>query len=118
MREKFGVDPVHIPDLLALVGDTADGYPGISGIGKVGAPGWSSRHGALEDFPRRSSRRAPRAGAAVQGPGDAARAGHELFDDVDSLRWQGPTPAFAARAETLGDARLLPRAEAAAPGTA
>ena len=55
VREKFGVDPVRIPDFLALVGDSADGYPGIPGIGKVGAARLVNAHGGLEDFPQRSS---------------------------------------------------------------
>src|SRR5215510_5333426 len=51
VREKFGVDPALIPDFLALVGDTSDGYPGIAGIGKVGAARLIARHGRIEDFP-------------------------------------------------------------------
>src|SRR3989442_494009 len=50
VREKFGVEPARIPDFLALVGDAADGYPGISGIGEVGAARLIRQHGALEDF--------------------------------------------------------------------
>src|SRR3954454_1018101 len=48
VREKFGVEPALIPDFLALVGDSADGYPGISGIGKVGAARLVTRHGSIE----------------------------------------------------------------------
>ena len=51
VREKFGVEPEPIPDLLALVGDAADGYPGIPGIGKVTAARLVDKHGPLEDFP-------------------------------------------------------------------
>src|SRR5262245_35532472 len=51
VREKFGVDPALIPDWLALVGDTADGYPGIDGIGKTGAARLVNRYGPLEKFP-------------------------------------------------------------------
>src|SRR5216683_5143636 len=51
VREKFGVEPVLIPDFLALVGDTADGYPGIPGIGSVTAAQLLNRHGAIENFP-------------------------------------------------------------------
>ncbi len=51
VREKFGVDPERMPDLLALVGDTADGYPGLSGIGEVTAVRLINRHGPIEDFP-------------------------------------------------------------------
>src|SRR6195256_6728173 len=51
VREKFGVDPPLIPDLLALVGDAADGYPGIPGIGAKTAAQLLNRHGAIEKFP-------------------------------------------------------------------
>src|SRR5215204_5540493 len=51
VRQKFGVEPKLIPDFLALVGDSADGYPGISGIGPVGAVTLLKRHGAIENFP-------------------------------------------------------------------
>src|SRR4030095_14964009 len=51
VRAKFGVDPERIPDYLALVGDSADGYPGIAGIGRIGAARLIAQHGALEDFP-------------------------------------------------------------------
>ena len=65
-------DPALIPDYLALVGDTADGYPGIDGIGAATAARLINRHGPIEEFPARGARRAPRAGAAVQESGDAA----------------------------------------------
>src|SRR5687767_2097182 len=51
VRKKFGVDPERIPDFLALVGDVADGYPGITGIGRIGAARLIQQYGALEDFP-------------------------------------------------------------------
>jgi len=51
VREKFGVDPERIPDFLALVGDSADGYPGLDGYGPVGAARLINRYGAIEDFP-------------------------------------------------------------------
>src|SRR6185436_5002119 len=51
IREKFGVDPALIPDFLALVGDAADGYPGIPGIGAVSAARLLNKHGIIEDFP-------------------------------------------------------------------
>src|SRR5687768_15354306 len=49
--EKFGVAPALIPDFLALVGDTADGYPGLEGIGRVGAARLVNKHGPIEKFP-------------------------------------------------------------------
>src|SRR5438477_2297296 len=51
VREKFGVEPARIPDLLALVGDAADGYPGIAGIGDVTAARLINRYGPIETFP-------------------------------------------------------------------
>jgi hypothetical protein len=51
VREKFGVDPERIPDYLALVGDSSDGYPGIPGIGPKGAQRLIARHGPIESFP-------------------------------------------------------------------
>src|SRR5213592_1450332 len=55
VREKFGVEPELIPDFLALVGDTADGYPGIAGIGAVTAARLLNQYGAIETFPLRCS---------------------------------------------------------------
>src|SRR3984893_15501140 len=51
VREKFGVEPALIPDFLALVGDAANGYPGIAGIGRITAARLLNRHGILETFP-------------------------------------------------------------------
>src|SRR5256886_12839889 len=51
VRTKFGVEPALIPDYLALVGDAADGYPGIAGIGAVTAAQLLNRHGTIENFP-------------------------------------------------------------------
>jgi len=108
VREKFGVEPVLIPDFLALVGDAADGYPGIPGIGPITAARLLNRHGIIDGFP-----------PAVLGDSrdlallfkDLAtlRTDARLFADVDELRWRGPTKAFAVCAEHLGEARLLER---------
>ncbi len=108
VREKFGVDPPLIPDFLALVGDSADGYPGIPGLGPITAARLLNRHGIIEAFP-----------PAVLGDSrdlallfkDLAtlRTDARLFGDVDELRWRGPTTAFTAFAEQLGDVRLLER---------
>src|SRR5205085_10185857 len=51
VREKFGVEPALIPDFLALVGDSADGYPGMPGIGAVTAARLLNQYGPIEDFP-------------------------------------------------------------------
>ncbi len=108
VREKFGVDPALIPDFLALVGDAADGYPGIPGIGPTTAARLLNRHGIIEDFPP----------AVLGDTRDLAllfkdlatlRTDALLFREVDELRWRGPTDAFSAWAERLGEARLLQR---------
>jgi 5'-3' exonuclease len=114
VREKFGVDPVHIPDFLALVGDSADGYPGIAGIGKVSAARLVNRFGALESFPPETLGE-KRELALLFKDLATLRADEPLFDDVDGLRWDGPQGGFAALAEQLGDVRLVERCEAAAP---
>ncbi len=108
VREKFGVEPLLIPDFLALVGDAADGYPGIPGIGPVTAARLLNRHGIIEDFP--PSVLGDRRDLALLFKDLATlRADAPLFRDVDDLRWRGPTTAFAAGAERFGDPRLLER---------
>ena len=106
VREKFGVEPARIPDFLALVGDTADGYPGIDGIGEVTAARLVNRYGALEDFPPEvlGERRAQ---ALLFKNLATLRTDAALFGDVDELRWRGPADSFAEWVERLGDQRLL-----------
>ena len=117
VREKFGVDPILIPDFLALVGDAADGYPGIPGIGKVTAARLLNRHGAIEEFPP-DVLGDKRDLALLFKDLATLRTDAPLFRDVDELRWRGPTQAFAAFTERLGDVRLLERCSKAevAPG--
>jgi 5'-3' exonuclease len=113
VREKFGVEPALIPDFLALVGDAADGYPGIAGIGAVGAARLLNSHGIIEDFP-----------VALLGNNRelallfkrlaTLRADAPLFSNINELRWRGPAGAFTNCVERLGDPRLLRRAMAAA----
>ena len=108
VRAKYGVDPERIPDFLALVGDAADGYPGIEGIGRIGAARLINQYGTIEDFP-----------AAVLGKDrerallfkDLAtlRTDAALFNTVEALRWRGPTDAFAGFAEKIKDEKLLAR---------
>ena len=107
VREKFGVAPVLIPDFLALVGDAADGYPGIPGIGPKTAAQLLNRHGIIESFPPNALR--DRDLALRFKDLATLRTDAPLFRDIDELRWRGPTPAFAAYTERLGDARLLQR---------
>jgi 5'-3' exonuclease len=116
VREKFGVQPALIPDLLALVGDSADGYPGIPGIGRVTAARLVTQHGRIEEFPP-DVLGDKRDLALLFKDLATLRAGEDLFAAASDLRWGGPAPAFAACAVRLGDDRLLPRALAAAsPG--
>ena len=105
---KFGVAPAHIPDYLALVGDAADGYPGIPKIGPKGAARLINQHGPIESFPN-----------GVLGPHlDHAllfkrlatlRSDAPLFEDVEELRWRGATPQFAAFAERIEQPRWAKR---------
>jgi 5'-3' exonuclease len=115
VREKFGVEPGMIPDFLALVGDSADGYPGIPGIGKVGAARLVTRHGSIEAFPPEVLGD-KRELALLFKDLATLRTNAEVFDDVDELRWSGPTSGFAAIAQQLDDDRLLARSSAAHRG--
>jgi 5'-3' exonuclease len=121
VREKFGVEPARIPDLLALVGDTADGYPGLDGIGLVGAARLINRYGAIEDFPPEALGER-REQALLFKNLATLRTDARLFGDVDELRWPGATSSFPEWATKLGDTRLLERARKAGlsfhrPGT-
>jgi 5'-3' exonuclease len=109
VRQKFGVEPALIPDFLALVGDAADGYPGIAGIGAVTAAQLLNRHGPIEKFPPAllGERRAL---AVLFKDLATLRTDAPLFRDVDELRWIGPTRAFASWAERMESPRLLERA--------
>ena len=115
VRAKFGVDPERIPDLLALVGDSADGYPGLAGIGRVTAARLIARHGALEDFPPEvlGERREL---ALLFKDLATLRSDAPLFDDVDALAWRGATAGFTALAARLDAPRLGARAAAAPLG--
>ena len=113
IREKFGVDPVLIPDLLALVGDSADGYPGIKGIGKVGAARMLNQYGPIESFPPEALADDRRELALLFKDLATLRSGEQLFAAADDLRWEGPAEVFADVAERLGDERLLERSLAA-----
>ncbi len=114
VRAKFGVDPERIPDFLALVGDSADGYPGIAGIGKVTAARLIAAHGPLEQFPPEVLSGRNRELALLFKDLATLRTDAPLFAGPDELRWRGPQPEFAAWAADAGDARLAERAAAAA----
>jgi 5'-3' exonuclease len=113
IREKFGVDPPLIPDLLALVGDAADGYPGIAGIGARTAAQLLNRYGQIENFP--SNVLGERRDLALLFKKLATlRTDAPLFKKVETLRWRGATLAFAAWADRMEAPRLLERCEKAA----
>jgi 5'-3' exonuclease len=110
IRAKYGVDPVRIPDYLALVGDTADGYPGIAGIGTKTAAQLVNRYGRIEDFPPEVLGRNKEAALLFKTLA-TLRTDAPLFTGVDQLRWTGATPAFASWAERLGDPKLSGRVQ-------
>ena len=105
---RFGVMPPHIPDYLALVGDAADGYPGIHGIGPKTSARLIQRYGPLEQFP-----------PEVLGDNQqhallfkqlaTLRTDESLFADVEQLHWHGPRASFVSMAAKIGDERLATR---------
>jgi 5'-3' exonuclease len=126
---KFGVSPASIPDYLALVGDSADGFPGLPGWGAKSAATVLARWGHLEDIPpdpadwEVSVRGAAKLSAAlVDGHDDALlfkrlatlRVEPSLLANVDELRWTGPSDEFAEVAAAFDAPSLVKRAEALA----
>ena len=127
--EKFGVPPARIPDYLALVGDSADGFPGVPGWGAKSTASVLGRYRHLENIPGRAeawdvtvrgAKRlaeallAHRANAFLFRDLATLRDGVILFDDVDDLAWQGPEPRFEDLAEGMGAPGLWRRAQAIA----
>jgi 5'-3' exonuclease len=109
VRQTFGVEPHLIPDFLALVGDAADGYPGLAGIGRVTAARLIGKYGALEDFPETVL--GERRELALLFKNLATlRTDAPLFVDTGVLRWRGPTSAFPDTAAQLREPRLVARA--------
>jgi 5'-3' exonuclease len=118
VRQKFGVEPGLIPDFLALVGDAADGYPGIPGIGRTTAARLLNQYGGIEQFPP-GVLGTSRDRALLFKDLATLRMNAPLFHNVDELQWRGATDAFAGWAERMGDGRLLQRclkAPVAGPG--
>jgi 5'-3' exonuclease len=111
VRAKFGVAPEFIADYLALVGDAADGYPGIPGLGAKTAAALINRHGHIEQFPAGVLKGENLKLALLFKNLATLRIDAPVFDDVEQLRWCGPTPAFAAYAKKIGDGRLATRVE-------
>jgi 5'-3' exonuclease len=114
--EKFGVPPESIPDYLALVGDAADGYPGLRGWGAKSAAAVLARFGHFESIPDdwkewgvnaaspaalARTLAAEREHAFLFRTLATLRTDVALFDSVDELRWTGPTPAFAPLAARM-----------------
>jgi len=114
VKEKYGVPPMLIPDYLALVGDAADGYPGLPGIGAVGAARLLARYGGIESMPDDAIRGA-RAQALLFKELATLRTDAPLFEDVEALRWRGPTSGFETIATKMDAARLVERCRKAAP---
>ena len=122
---KFGVPPASIPDWLALVGDRADGYPGLPGWGAASAALVLARYGHLEQIPGPAAewdvlvRGAARLAATLAEQRERAllfrtlatlRVDAPIGTDVDALRWIGPRPGFAAWSKRLGPPSLQDRA--------
>jgi 5'-3' exonuclease len=127
--QKYGVPPASIPDYLALVGDAADGYPGLKGWGAKSSAAVLSKFVHLESIPTDwrdwhvNVSNASALAATLSRELDRvllfrtlATLGTDvvLFDDVDELRWNGPTPAFAPIAARL-DAAVTNARRPAAP---
>ncbi len=122
---KFGVRPASIPDYLALVGDSADGFPGVPGWGAKSTATVLARYRHLEHIPGRADRwdvtvRGAKRLAATLAANRAAallfrdlatlRDSAALFQDVDELEWKGPDPGFRELAVDLGMPGLWKRA--------
>jgi len=112
VRAKFGVEPPLIPDFLALVGDSQDGYPGVPGIGKSTAASLLNKYGPIESFPPESLG-AERDHAILFKTLATLKTDAPLFSNVDEMEWKGPTPGFTEWATRIDDKRLLARAQAA-----
>src|ERR1700746_3049023 len=109
VRRLFGVEPRLIPDLLALAGDAADGYPGLPGIGRKTAARLIEKYGALEDFP--DAVLGERRELALLFKNLATlRTDASLFADIGEPGWPGPRADFAGVTARLGEPRLLTRA--------
>ena len=109
VRRKFGVAPEFIADYLALVGDAADGFPGIAGLGARTAATLINRHGHIEQFPAGVLKGENVERALLFKTLATLRTDAPLFKNVDELRWTGATSSFAAFAKKINDPRLATR---------
>jgi 5'-3' exonuclease len=105
VRDKFGVGPAFIPDYLALVGDAADGYPGMPGIGSKTAARLVTQYGHIEQFPSEILREGRELALLFKNLA-TLRTDAPLFENVEQLQWRGPTEAFALVAQRLDDERI------------
>lgn len=131
IRAKFGVDPTSIPDYLALVGDSSDGFPGLPGWGAKTTAAVLARYEHLENIPLSPGQWE----VPVRGAGTLAmtladhmedarlfkvlatlRIERDLLGSVEELRWHGPTDDFVAFCERIDGERLLEKALALAVG--
>jgi 5'-3' exonuclease len=127
----FGVSPASIPDYLGLVGDSADGFPGLPGWGAKGAGAVLARYGHVEAIPSRVEdwnvpglRGAARLAETLDAQRDLALLFRKIatlvadidVGTVDDWRWTGPTERFPAMCERLGATALIERAERLAVG--
>ena len=126
VREKFGVPPTSMPDYLALVGDTSDGYPGLRGWGAKSAAAVLARYEHLEHIPDSAGewsvtvRGAEKLAATLSQDRELALLFRRLATldyqapvskDVDALAWTGPAPGFAAFCDTIKKPRLVERVQ-------
>ena len=129
IKERFGVPPISIPDYLALVGDGADGFPGLPGWGAKSSALILARYGHIEAIPDNpaawdiSVRGANKLAETLTEYRDQAflfrdlatlRTTAEVFGSIEDLRWAGPRQEFTTLTEHLRTPQLLSRAEAAA----
>jgi 5'-3' exonuclease len=111
IRAKFGVAPMFIADYLALVGDAADGYPGVAGLGPKTAATLINRYGHIENFPLDTFREGNLERALLFKNLATLRIDAPLFDDVEQLRWRGAMAGFTATAQKIDDLRLAARVD-------
>jgi 5'-3' exonuclease len=131
VRARYGIGPASIPDWLALVGDSADGFPGLSGWGRQSTSAVLARYGHIDAIPddvaawdpelTRVVRSAPKLAARLAAERESAmlfrllatlRVERTLLSDVDELRWRGPGPGFAGTCRYLRDEPLAERVAA------
>lgn len=130
VREKFGVDPASIPDYLALVGDSADGFPGLPGFGAKSAAALLRHYKTIEGIPDAPGQWE----VTVRGGGTLAqtlssnrelamlfkelatlRVDRDLVKSTDDLAWEGPTADFAGVAKQFDGDAVVARAKSLAP---